>query len=115
MNGIIQANSNSLEDLIIRMTPNKPKRISNKKATKIVKNSVKGKNINVSQEQGFRNYIKYTDPLLKVSDETTDKSKIASDISQLLNVFKKPSKKTNNNTTNNIYNNYLQENPIQNA
>ena len=34
MNGIIQANSNSLEDLIIRMTPNKPKKILIKKQQK---------------------------------------------------------------------------------
>lgn len=66
-------------------TPKKP-RASNRTAKRIVKNSVKGKTTKISAEQGFRNYLKYTDPLLQESDETTDRSKYADDIEKIINL-----------------------------
>ena len=66
-------------------TAKKP-RPSNRTAKRIVKNSVKGKTTKISAEQGFRNYLKYTDPLLQESDETTDQSKLADDMEKIINL-----------------------------
>ena len=93
MNGIIQTNNNSLVDIVNRLTPKK-KRLIATEATEKVKKSVKGSSKSITTEQGFRNYVKYTDPMLQFSDETTDVSKIASDLTEILSVFNK---------TNNVY------------
>lgn len=65
----------------------KPKRLSQRQATKKVKNSVKGKKTKITQEQGFRNYMKYTDPLLLTNNEDIDRSDLADDINKLLDIF----------------------------
>jgi hypothetical protein len=67
--------------------PTKKTRPSNRTAKRIVKNSVKGKTTKISVEQGFRNYLKYTDPLLQESDET-DQSKLADDMEKIINLVK---------------------------
>lgn len=85
---IIQANDNSLKNVLERILPPKKKRISNANASVKVKKSVKGKTSGITTEQGFRNYLKYTDPMLQESDETTDTSKIAKDLSEILSAFK---------------------------
>jgi hypothetical protein len=66
----------------------KPKRNSYKKASKIVEESVpKGKRTKkISQEQGFRNYLQYTDPLLLKNNEL-DQSDLANSFAEILNVF----------------------------
>lgn len=89
MNGVITANDNSLQNILERVAPHlKRKKIGNTRATAKVKKSVKGKTTGITSEQGFRNYLKYTDPMLQYSDETTDASKIANDLSQILSTFK---------------------------
>lgn len=67
-------------------TKEKPKRNSYKKATRIVKNSVKGKTSKITKEQGFRNYLQYTDPLLLNNNEL-DQSDLANSLSKILNLF----------------------------
>lgn len=64
----------------------KPKRQSLKQAQNQVQGSVRGKVKNISKEQGFRNYVKYTDPLLLNNNEI-DQSDIANSIANILNVF----------------------------
>jgi hypothetical protein len=88
MNGVIQANDNALDNILQRLLPKKT-RLTSSQATAKVRKSVKGKTKSISQEQGFRNYLKYTDPMLQVSDETTDASKINNDLEQILSVFDK--------------------------
>lgn len=80
----------TLNAMLLRTLPDSPKkpRRSNSSAKKVVKNSVKAKTTKISGEQGFRNYLKYTDPLLQESDETTDKSKLADDIEKIINLVK---------------------------
>ena len=64
----------------------KPKRKSTKEATNIVRSSVKGRTKKISQEQGFRQYLQYTDPLLLNNNEL-DQSDLANNLTNILNVF----------------------------
>lgn len=67
----------------------KPKRQSLKDAQKQVEGSVRRRGKvpkNISKEQGFRNYVKYTDPLLLNNNEI-DQGDIANSIANILNVF----------------------------
>ena len=79
----------TLNAMLLRSLPDVPKipRPSNRTAAKVVKNSVRGKKTKITGEQGFRNYLKYTDPLLQESDETTDKSKLADDMEKILSMM----------------------------
>ena len=88
---------------------NKKPRASNRTAKRIVKNSVKGKTTKISAEQGFRNYLKYTDPLLQESDETTDQSKYADDIEKIINLVN-PAEDISKSAQK-----YLRKEPIDNA
>lgn len=79
---------NQLTGAILKVLPvkEKPVRKSYKKSSEIVKKSVKGKTKNVSKEQGFRQYLKYTDPLLLNNNEL-DQSDLAKSFGEILNVF----------------------------
>jgi hypothetical protein len=101
----------TLNEMLLRTLPDVPKkpRPSNRAATKLVKNSVRGRKTKITGEQGFRNYLKYTDPLLQESDETTDKSKLADDMEKILNMIA-PS--GNIDKTAEIY---LRNEPVENA
>lgn len=83
-----QHNPEALSKAILDVLPKreKPKRNSYKTATRIVKNSVKGRTTKITKEQGFRNYIQYTDPLL-LSNNEIDQSDIATTLAKILNVF----------------------------
>ena len=50
----------TLNAMLLRTLPDVPKktRPSNRTATKVVKNSVRGKKTRITGEQGFRNYLK---------------------------------------------------------
>ena len=84
-NQLLGITAKQVQDSILP-TKIKPKRQSLKKAQKQVQGSVKGKVKNISKEQGFRNYVKYTDPLLLNNNEI-DQSDIANSIANILNVF----------------------------
>lgn len=101
----------TLNEMLLRTLPDVPKkpRPSNRAATKLVKNSVRGRKTKITGEQGFRNYLKYTDPLLQESDETTDKSKLADDMEKILNMI---APTENINKTAEIY---LRNEPVENA
>lgn len=79
---------NQLTGAILKVLPvkEKPKRRSYQKSSEIVKKSVKGKTKNISKEQGFRQYLKYTDPLLLNNNEL-DQSDLAKSFGEILNVF----------------------------
>ena len=81
-------NQLSMTDTILKILPpkQKPKRMSYKTATKKVKNAVKGKTKNISKEQGFRQYLKYVDPLLQNNDEL-DQSDLAGNIAKIINAL----------------------------
>jgi len=66
--------------------PEEKKRMSNTTAKKKVTNSVRGKRNPATQEQRFRNFLKYTDPMLRQSDESTDASKLNDDLMRILNL-----------------------------
>ena len=101
----------TVNNMLLRTLPDVPKktRPSNKTATKTVKNSVKGVRSNISGEQGFRNYLKYTDPLLRMSDETTDESKLTDDMDKILSMIN-PEKQLEQKAQQ-----YLQKEPVNNA
>ena len=73
-------------EAVLDLIRKKPKRNSYRKAAAIVKNSVKGRKTKITKEQGFRNYLQYTDPLL-LSNNEIDQSDIATSLANLLNVF----------------------------
>jgi hypothetical protein len=75
-------------EAILNVLPKREKKPRNsyKTATRIVKNSVKGRTTKITKEQGFRNYLQYTDPLL-LSNNEIDQSDIATTLAKILNVF----------------------------
>ena len=77
-------------ETILKVLPvkEKPKKNSYKKASKIVKSSVpkKTKATKITKEQGFGNYLQYTDPLLLNNNEL-DQSDLANSLAKILNVF----------------------------
>src|SRR6056300_1565790 len=78
----------ALAELIQSLKPSaeEKKRMSNTAAKKKVTNSVRGKRKLATQDQRFRNFLKYTDPMLRQSDESTDASKLNDDLMRILNL-----------------------------
>jgi len=75
-------------EAILNVLPKREKKPRNsyKTASRIVRNSVKGRTKKITKEQGFRNYLQYTDPLL-LSNNEIDQSDIATTLAKILNVF----------------------------
>jgi hypothetical protein len=82
---ILQANNNSLENILKRIVPNKP-RMTDGTASKVVEKRGRQSSAS-SQQQNFRKYLKYVDPMLQYSDESTDASKLSQDLQRILDTF----------------------------
>lgn len=71
---------------VLKVLPKKekPKRKTEKEAKNIIKKAIKGRVKGITQEQGFRQYKKYTEPLL-FDNNSLDQSEIASSLAKILN------------------------------
>jgi hypothetical protein len=82
---ILQANDNSLENILKRIIPTKT-RMTDGTARNVVAKKSRQSSAN-SQEQNFRKYLKYVDPMLQYSDESSDASKLSQDLQRILDAF----------------------------